>query len=157
MALNGKMQAYAEARAMGLKSVDAAAHAGYAGGPGLRVAASKIEARVDVQAEIRRLKKAGGPTLRDEIAAAAGIDNDSKDKWKLKDKYDTPLDLLRDVWNNPEAPKTLRYQAAKDAMPYCHARKEGGKKEDAKDKAKSAGKKGSKFQTMERPGTRMVQ
>ena len=63
----------------------------------------------------------------------------------MKPKYDTPLDLLRDVWNNPDAPKSLRYQAAKDALPYCHARKEGGKKDEAAKESKkaAAGKFGS--------------
>lgn len=67
----------------------------------------------------------------------------------MKDRYSTPLDLMLDVMNNPDAPKSLRYQAAKDALPYCHPRKEGGKKDEAKERAKKAA--GGKFQTAARP------
>lgn len=143
MALGGKMQAYAEARAHGMEPLVAAAHAGYAGA-GVRVTTSRIEARKDVQAEIRRLRKGGAKPERDEP------DSDLMEKWAMKDRYDSPLDLLRDVMNNPKAPKSLRYQAAKDALPYCHPRKEAGKKDEMKDKAKKAAK--GKFGVMSRPG-----
>lgn len=140
MALNGKMQAYAAARAQGLRPPEAAAHAGYSGA-GIRVTTSRIEARSDVQAEIRRLKR--------EAPESESKEDGGRDQWAMKKHYDTPLDLLRDVWNNPEAPKTLRYQAAKDALPYCHARKETGKKEEVAERAKKVAK--GKFQTAARP------
>lgn len=139
MALRGKMQAYAEARAQGLSPADAAAHADYSGSAS-RVTVSRIEARADVQAEIARLKR-------------GGVDEGEGDEpggWQMKDRYASPLDLLEDVWNNPQAPKSLRYQAAKDALPYCHPRKEAGKKEDKEKAAKEAAK--GKFKTARRPG-----
>ena len=69
----------------------------------------------------------------------------------MKPKYDTPLDLLRDVWNNPDAPKSLRYQAAKDALPYCHPRiAEAGKKEKKEELAKKTSGAG-RFQTKSAP------
>lgn len=144
MALKGKMQAYAEARAQGLNPADAAAHADYSGS-GARVTVSRIEARADVQAEIRRLKK-------------VGVDNepegDEPEPWKMKDKYPSSLALLQDLYNNPKAPKSLRYQAAKDALAYEHPRKEGGKKDAKDDAAKEAGK--GKFKTTQKPGMRLV-
>ena len=140
MALGGKMQAYAEARAEGLKPYDAALQAGYAGS-GIRVTTSRIEARKDVQAEVRRLKKGGS----EETPA----NNDTMEKWGLRDRYSDPLSLMLDVMNNPSAPKSLRYQAAKDAMPYCHARKEGGKKDEQKERAKKAS--AGRFGTQGRP------
>lgn len=145
MALNGKMQAYAAARAQGLAPNDAAAHAGYAGS-GIRVTTSRIEARSDVQAEIRRIKK-GGVTVT--VTPPAKNDEGDIDKWGMRDKYANPLDLMLDVMNNPKAPKSLRYMAAKDALPYCHPRKEGGKKEEKKERAEKAA--GGKFQTAARP------
>lgn len=141
MALKGKMQAYAEARANGLNPADAAAHAGYSGSAA-RVTVSRIEARADVQAEIRRIKKHGADKPA-EGEAEAGT-------WQMKDRYDSPLALMEDVMNNPQAPKSLRYQAAKDALPYCHPRKDAGKKEDKEKAAKEAAK--GKFKTARRPG-----
>lgn len=145
MALNGKMQAYAAARAQGLAPVDAAAHAGYAGS-GIRVTTSRIEARSDVQAEIKRLKRGGRPVT---VKPPVSTDAPDMDKWGMRDEYDSPLDLMLDVMNNPKAPKSLRYQAAKDALPYCHPRKEGGKKDDDKKRADKAA--GGKFKTASRP------
>lgn len=147
MALNGKMQAYAEARAQGLEPLVAAAHAGYAGS-GIKVTTSRIEARSDVQAEVRRLRKGGKPSPT--TGAKKPVDEDSElEKWAMRDRYDSPLDLLRDVMNNPKAPKSLRYMAAKDALPYCHARKETSKKEEAAAASKKVAK--GKFRPASRP------
>ena len=138
MALNGKMQKYAEARAQGLSPQDAGRDAGYSGS-GLAVTVSRIEKRDDVRSEIKRLKNGGKPEP----------EADTIDSWAMKDHYDSPLALLVDVMNNPKAPKGIRYQAAKDALPYKHARVEGGKKEEKDEKAKRAVK--GKFQPGNRP------
>lgn len=142
MALRGKMQAYAEARAAGLAPKDAAAHAGYEMA-GVAVTVSRMERRADVQAEIKRLKRAG---KRGDSADSPEVE---RGKWAMRDHYSSPLDLMLDVMNNPQAPTSVRYQAAKDALPYCHPRKEGGKKDEAKERAKKAA--GGKFQTAARP------
>lgn len=142
MALRGKMQAYVEARAAGLTPRDAAAHAGYEMA-GVAVTVSRLESRADVQAEIERLKRAG------ERGDSAGSPELERGKWAMRDHYSSPLELLLDVMNNPQAPTSVRYQAAKDALPYCHPRKEAGKKEEAKERAKKAA--GGKFQTVPRP------
>ena len=141
MALRGKMQAYAEGRAQGLEPKIAARHAGYEEA-GIAVTVSRMERRADVQAEIRRLKRGGKA-----VDESGG--KESLEKWAMKDHYSNPLDLMLDVMNNPEAPKSLRYQAAKDALPYCHPRKEGGKKDEQKERATKAAK--GKFQTAQRP------
>lgn len=142
MALNGKMQQYAEARAQGLAPQAAGLAAGYSGS-GLAVTVSRIEKRDDVRAEIKRLKRGGKPEPESKT------DDGSVDSWAMKDCYDTPLDLLRDVWNNPKAPKGIRYQAAKDALPYVHARMEAGKKEEKEKAAKRAVR--GKFQPGAKP------
>lgn len=73
--------------------------------------------------------------------------------WALKEHYDSPLELLLDVMNNGQAPAGLRIQCAKDAMPYCHAKKsEGGKKDLAHDAAVRALK--GKFGIMPTPAAR---
>ena len=146
MALRGKIQAYAENRAAGMAPRDAAIHAGYPQNS-VHVTTSRHESRADVKAEIERLKKAESETF--------SVDNDPTSQWKMKDRYDSPLDLMKDVMNNPEAPKTLRYQAAKDALPYCHARKEGGKKEEIANTAKKTSKAG-RYQTVPRPAKHAV-
>jgi hypothetical protein len=144
MALRGKMQAYAEARAAGLAPKDAAAHAGYEMA-GVAVTVSRLEARSDIQAEIKRAKRGG------KRATASETDSPEVEraKWAMRDHYSSPLDLMLDVMNNPQAPTSVRYQAAKDALPYCHPRKEGGKKDEARERAKKAA--GGKFQTTARP------
>lgn len=145
MALNGKMQAYAEARALGLAPLAAAALAGYSGA-GIRVTTSRIEARKDLQAEVKRLKSGRKPA-KDKPEPEPSVEGTAK--WLMKDHYDTPLALLKDLWNNPRAPSSIRYQAAKDALPYCHARKEAGKKDEVKERATKAAK--GRFATTAQP------
>lgn len=146
MALKGKMQAYAEGRAAGMDPNTAGAHAGYAPGAGMRVVASKLEARADVRAEIKRLKKAGVDTLPESGPAPAADESGKRTEWQMQDSYASPLELLEDIMNNPNAPKSLRYQAAKDALPYRHGRvAEAGKKEKKQEAAEVASAKG-KFQ-----------
>lgn len=148
--LTPKMQQYAQARANGLRPLDAAAHAGYSGS-GLRVTTSNLEARADIRAEVRRLKSDG---RGDEAATTVDGNDSGESQWALKDSYASSLDLMRDVYNNPKAPKTLRYQAAKDALPYEHPRKEGGKKESDKERAASAAKGGGKYAPQSAPSRR---
>lgn len=147
--LTPKMQQYAQARANGLRPLDAAAHAGYSGS-GLRVTTSNLEARADIRAEVRRLKASERGD-----APATEPQDDGVEGWALRDTYDSSLDLLRDVYNNPKAPKSIRYQAAKDALPYEHARKEGGKKESDKDRAHKAASGGGKYAPQSAPGKRV--
>lgn len=136
---NNKVPQYIEERLAGLKPLDAALAAGYAQSA-IRVTASRLETRADVKSALRKGKRmgrrdledneVGGDVLRSPLAA-----------WTLKKHYSDPLSLLLDVMNNPEAPGGLRIQCAKDAMPYCHARKETSKREDGKTKAKETAKK----------------
>ena len=144
MASREKLNLYAQARANGLRPLDAAVHAGYSRSTA-HVASSRNESRADVQAMIRKLKRGE----KDETSSSDDSDSVEIGKWALKDKYNSPLELMLDVMNNPAAPKALRYTAAKDCLPYCHARKEGGKKDERADRADKAGK--GKFGTVARP------
>ena len=137
--LTRQQAAYAKARASGMEPKAAGIHAGYAAA-GVHVTVCRLDKRADIQAEIRRIQ--GGQT--DSVETG-----DERDKWAMKPYYASPLDLLDDVMNNPNAPKSLRYMAAKDALPYRHARKEGGKKDEQQERAKKAA--GGKFQTAARP------
>lgn len=152
-----KIAEYIQHRLDGAEPLQAARLAGYAEGAGLKVVASRNEIRADVREAIRKAKRAGKtvtvarkPGQRKASRVDTGVEAiiNPLEPWKLRDHYESPLDLLQDVMNNPKAPGGLRIQCAKDAMPYCHARKEGGKTEE-KDKA---GKKpGGKFPTMAPP------
>lgn len=54
----------------------------------------------------------------------------------------TPLDVLTQMMNDPEVPVALRIKAAQAAAPFMHQKKgEGGKKEEAADRAKTAASK----------------
>lgn len=144
----GKISDYVAARIEGLSPLDAGIHAGYAQA-GIRVAICRLEQRADVRKAIKAGAEAQAPGGVEDEPDVPGADG-GREQWEMKDSYESPLDLLLDTMNNPLAPKTLRYQAAKDALPYCHPRKEGGKKEEREKEAKKAAK--GKFRPGRRPG-----
>ena len=100
----------------------------------------------DVKAEIKRIKREGVSVETEERAGPG-----RKADWEMKANYKDPLALLLDVMNNPDAPKSLRYQAAKDSLAYCHPRiAESGKKEKEQEKAEKLSK-GGRFQRKAAP------
>lgn len=157
-----KIQEYIEQRVAGVDALHACLAAGYSQA-GISVTMARLESREDVRLAIRVAKRSTGKSkpLRSlkepagkrqyrSVADEPRHGDGPLDSWRLRDHYDSPLDLLRDVMNNPAAPGGLRIQCAKDAMPYCHARKEGGKKDDEKSKAKDTAASG-KFGTQSKP------
>ena len=155
-----KMQDYCKHRASGVAQRDAAIAAGYSL-TAASVTASRLEVRTDVQNEIARIKKelkkgkaagppvVGGDSLPDPAQSPLA-------PWALKDTYASPLALMLDVSNNPKAPIGIRIQCAKDALPYCHAKKgESGQKDAAQEAAEkvagSSGKSKTKFPTQPVP------
>ena len=146
MSFTDKQLAFIECKAAGSGHADAAMQAGYAASSAA-VTATKLMARKDIRAAIKA-KQDGADD------GAGEPDADELELWKMKDKYPSSLALLQDLYNNPKAPKSLRYQAAKDALAYEHPRKEGGKKDAKEDAAKEAGK--GKFRTASKPGMRLV-
>ncbi len=161
-----KIQDYIDQRVAGVDALNACLAAGYSQA-GISVTMARLESREDVRQAIRAAKRGVGkskplrplksPTSKreyrsvdDEPRHGDGPDKNPLDPWRLKDRYQSPLELLLDVMNNRDAPGGLRIQCAKDAMPYCHARKEGGKKDDEKNRAKSTNST-SKFGTGRAP------
>ena len=137
------INAYISHRVNGAAPSQAATLAGYSA-RGINQTASRLEAREDVMRAVR-----GEPR---EEADEPG-EPQANTAWALKEHYDSPLELLLDVMNNGQAPAGLRIQCAKDAMPYCHAKKsEGGKKDLAHDAAVRALK--GKFGIMPTPAAR---
>ena len=134
------IDAYISHRVNGAAPSQAAMLAGYSA-RGINQTASRLEAREDVMRAVR------GDVPEDETSPQENT------AWALKEHYDSPLELLLDVMNNGQAPAGLRIQCAKDAMPYCHAKKsEGGKKDLAHDAAVRALK--GKFGIMPTPAAR---
>ena len=135
------INAYISHRVNGAAPSQAATLAGYSA-RGINQTASRLEAREDVMRAVR------GESREEEAE-----EPQTNTAWALKEHYDSPLELLIDVMNNGQAPAGLRIQCAKDALPYCHAKKsEGGKKDLAHDAAVRALK--GKFGIMATPAAR---
>lgn len=134
--LTEKQQLFVQGIAAGLKHIPAAVSAGYSA-TSARVTASQLMARPDIKAAVKAARKKLG-----QAAPKASPDsgrgnqgNDDRSQW-LKDHYDSPLDMHEDVMNNPAIPFAIRMEAAKQAMPYRHAKiGEKGKKEKTKETA----------------------
>lgn len=152
MALTGKKQKFAEAKAKGHSNKDAAIAAGYspgsAGAAGSRLAKDPdVLAHLDRKSKAKVAKKSAppakvtparpapprGPEALDEEAAVAAFD------WGQVTQFSDPKAFLKAVMNDVETEPKLRVFAAKELMPYHH-RKLGdtGKKEDRQDAAKKA-------------------
>lgn len=146
MAANSdRMERYLQHRISGNDPVSSAQLAGYSAS-NIKATASRLEQREDVRTALRVAKRGAGKrapllkaTLLDDDPDSSG-DSNRLEPWKLKPHYANPLDLLRDVMNNPKAPGGLRIQCAKDALPYCHARKESSKKDEKQEAAEKAAK-----------------
>ena len=134
------INAYISHRVNGAAPSQAATLAGYSA-RGINQTASRLEAREDVMRAVRGESREEADEPQTNTA------------WALKEHYDSPLELLIDVMNNGQAPAGLRIQCAKDALPYCHAKKsDGGKKDLAHDAAVRALK--GKFGIMPTPAAR---
>lgn len=116
---------------------------------------SRLEARADVQAALKAGRKPGGSGGKPGHADDDGVP-------LMKDKYGSSLELMQHTYNNPRMPPALRFEAAKQALPYEHGKVgEVGKKQQRQDKAESvAGKRGPgrppKFAPRKPPALRVV-
>jgi hypothetical protein len=94
-------------------------------------------ARPDIKAAIKVAKKSMRGGMQPEgvnIAVESGLD--PKKNTMPKKHYADPLTFLTDVMNHTHLPIAMRADAAKQLLPYTHARiGEKGKKETAKDRA----------------------
>lgn len=120
-----KMQHFAAQIALGVKGREAAISAGYAPATAAQTA-SKLLARADIKAEVKRVRSQKG--VANPKLARGGSTDIGDEKPLMKDHYASSLELLRDLYNNKKAPYALRFEAAKQG--------EQGKKEKAKDVAK---------------------
>ena len=145
-----KQQKYAENRAAGLPMKEAGLAAGYAAG-GIDQAVSTLEKRADIQQAITRFRDAAAVQPKrgkskqartfDDYKAGLVQEGEENDEY-LRASYDSPLDMFLHLMNEPKAPRGIRIQAAKDALPYVHGKiesdktgKKGQKDRDAKETA----------------------
>lgn len=128
--LTEKQQKFAINKAAGVKNREAAIAAGYAAN-NADVQAARMMQREDIKAAIKSAKAVGA---RPEGVAIA-------DPMPRK-RYADPMTFLEDVMNHVQMPIALRVDAAKQLLPYKHARVgELGKKEKAKDRAEALTRK----------------
>ncbi len=114
-----KIPVYIQHRLFGLVPRAAAQAAGYSSS-GISVVVARLESREDVRRALHWAENGQAPQMHPLGAEGHPAELSG---WGLREHYDSPLDLMLDVMNNPDAPASLRVQCAKDALPYCHARK----------------------------------
>lgn len=149
--LTEKQRQFVANKAAGVANRDAAIAAGYAVGSA-HVAADKLMAMPHIRNALKAAGKAAPPV---EVKTATP---------KMpKASYSDPKAFLLDLMNLADIPIAIRADAAKQLMPYCHARMgETGKKESKRDAAREiarghGAKDGKpKFATKAPPQTNVV-
>lgn len=132
-------------KAQGLNNKQAGLIAGFAPNS-ISVTVAKLMARPEVKKAIAKARKDLGKKA-DTVEIV---------KPMLKDKYENPLDLFKHVMNNKDVPFGMRFEAAKQALPYCHARVgEKGKKEHKDESAKKVAS-GGRFSPKKPPQLSVV-
>ena len=116
--LTDKQQAFVANKAQGCTNRDAAISAGYAVGSA-SVAADKLMAMPAIRAALKVATK-----------TAPGVDTKTVNAPTMpRAKYGDPVTFLEDVMNHQQLPVAMRADAAKQLLPYKHARMgEAGKK-----------------------------
>lgn len=157
--LTEKQLSFAQNIAAGVKQREAAIAAGYAPSPAA-VTASNLMARSDIKAAVARFKrehKSGVTTPPD--VDEGDLDNTEKRNKMPRAKYDDPIVFLTDLMNHKHIPLAMRADAAKQLLPYKHARiAEKGKKDTKVERAKAIAGGGvkSKFATKTPPPLKLV-
>lgn len=182
MALTPKKRAFIDAVRGGASNKDAAIAAGYSAKTA-SAAGSRLAADVDVKLELHKLNALApkGSGVKADVKASPkkerrprapkaeahqpempGPDTEGLDEMDLESvdpsllqQYDDPKDFLRAVMNSSLTDIKFRVDAGKALMPFIHQRRgEGGKKDQAKDKAKEAA--AGKFGTRQPPQLKAV-
>lgn len=144
MALTGKKQKFAQAKAKGMSNKDAAVAAGYsaasAAAAGSRLAKDPdVLAALDRKAKVKAVKKSAPPRAAGP-AKSEPPEAQSKFDLSVALSHDDPKKFLMAFMNDLEMDPKERKDAAKALMPFMHQKMgEGGKKDAQKDAAKKAG------------------
>ena len=122
--LTEKQQAFVANKAAGVTNRDAAIAAGYAVA-GAAVSADKLMRNPAIRRAIKAATKDAQP-----------VDAKSDAPVMPRARYTDAMTFLKDVMNHAGLPIAMRADAAKQLLPYMHARiGELGKKEKAKERA----------------------
>lgn len=152
--LTEMQQKFAEGKAAGLGNRDAAIAAGYATNSA-DVTAAKLLARADIKAEVQRMKKVVAKSPK----VGFGVpEPDADDDKGIPARFGSSLELMQHCYNNPKLPLGLRFEAAKQALPYEHGKVgEKGKKQTAKERADEISNGGQRGRTpLAPPGSNVV-
>ncbi|MEG3791065.1 terminase small subunit [Lysobacter sp. CCNWLW3] len=143
--LTDKQRAFVANKAAGCTNRDAAIAAGYAVA-GASVAADKLMANPAIRAALKIATK-----------ATPGVDIKSGAPAMPRERYADPKTFLLDVMNLAGLPIAMRADAAKQLLPYMHARMgETGKKETMKENARAIARGRHKFATQAPPQLTVV-
>ncbi len=133
MALTGKKRAFADAVLAGFSNKEAAIRAGYSEATA-SAAGSRLVKDKDVKARLDQARQEQAGSGRAAAPPAGGAPLDAIEIPPTAD----PVEFLTKVMNEPAADLRLRIDAAKAMLPFKHKKLgEGGKKEQAGEKAKS--------------------
>ena len=145
-----KMKAFVEGKAAGLSNRDAAVSAGYTS-----LAAGETATRLLKRPDVKKALKAALKVQTASIPAARNAPEGEEDAAKLRTDYTDSLDFMRQAMNNAKLPLGVRFDAAKQLLPYEHARiGEKGKKESKQDAAREVGR--GKFAPKKPPALHVV-
>lgn len=132
MALTGKKRAFADAVLAGLSNKEAAIHAGFSEKTA-SAAGSRNVKDPDVKAYLEQ-RRQSAPSAGQKATPTLSPDDVAIDIPPTAD----PVEFLTNVMNEPAADLRLRIDAAKAMLPFKHKKLgEGGKKEQAGEKAKT--------------------
>lgn len=127
MTLTVKQKAFVDHKIAGLNNSQAVIAAGYSA-TGAKQTAQGLLKHPKVKAALRGAAKKPAKIDADELT----------NKVMPRQKYDDPITFLEDLMNHPAMPVAVRADAAKQLLPYKHARiGETGKKESKVERAKN--------------------
>ncbi|MEN7529248.1 terminase small subunit [Cupriavidus sp. DL-D2] len=151
MALTGKKQKFAEAKAKGHTNKEAAIAAGYSAGSAA-AAGSRLAKDPDVLAHLERKAKAKAPRKPSPPAKATpakplapaepqALADEAESIWERATQFSDPKAFLKAAMNDDSTEPKLRVFAANALMPYFHKKLgDTGKKEQAAADAKKPGR-----------------
>ena len=142
--LTEKQQKFVNGKIAGLNNTSAAIEAGYSRQVAA-ITASKLLNDPKIVAAIAEGEQKSGKKVEKKQKS----NNGSTDL--LQRKFDSSLDLMQSVYNDLSLPLGIRFEAAKQALPYEHGKiGEKGKKEGRKEAAKEGAAEG-KFKVGKAP------
>lgn len=145
-----KMQAFINAIAAGAPNLEAAVAAGYS-----RATAHQAASRLLAHPEVKKgLKAARKQQAASSVAIKKG-EKPPEGATAMRGGHKDSLEFMEEIMGEATLPLALRFEAAKQLLPYQHARiGEKGKKESKQDAAREVGR--GKFAPKKPPALHVV-